>query len=259
VTDVRPSVNFDHYDDDFARDPFPSLAQLRQHWPVAHSEAHGGFWLVSRYADVQELAHRPEVFSSRYTSVPNDIGLGDFLIPPVQLDPPEHGRVKRLLSKAFVPAKVARFETGIRAYVTRLLEGLAARPGFDASHDFARLVPTAVVGQLLGAPDSVELLSGWVGRMLEQAASDIADATAAGMELFGFVNAIVSDRREQPGSDVISELLATEVEGDTLSDEEITLAGVLLVLAGVDTTWSTLGTTIHHLATNQAHQSRLRR
>jgi cytochrome P450 len=258
MTEVRAEVDFDHYRDSFAADPYPVLAELRASCPVAHSDAHGGFWVATRYRDIQEVCSRTGEFSSRYTSVPTDIGLGDIRIPPLQLDPPEHTRFKQLLAPVFAVGQVARFEPGARAYVAGLLDSLAGRRGFDASHDFARLVPTAVLCQIIGDPGAIEPLSALVESILENAAVDRDAAVEAGMALFAHMAALVAARTAEPGTDLISSLLASAVDGERLTDEEVTLVGILLVLAGIDTTWSTLATAIHHLATHPDDQARLR-
>jgi len=251
-------VEFDHYDEEIARDPFPVLAELRSRCPLAHSGAHGGFWVVTRYADVEAVTHDPATFSSRHTSIPAEFGLGDFVIPPVQLDPPEHTRVKRLLARAFVPSVVAPYEAFVRDYVVNLLATLRDEVSFDAAYAFSRRVPTALISQLLGAPDAVDDMVGWVDRMLEQAATDTDGAMVAGMEVFAFVAELVASRKRQPGTDLLSRFLAEEVEGERLSEDEVTLAGVLMVIAGIDTTQHTLGSAIHHLATHPDDQERLR-
>jgi cytochrome P450 len=257
VADLDHAVQFDHYDETIARDPFPVLADLRARCPVAHSDAHGGFWVVTRYADVETVTHDPATFSSRHTSIPAEFGLGDFVIPPVQLDPPEHTRVKRLLARAFVPSVVTPYEPFVRGYVVDLLESLRGERSFDAAHDFARRVPTALVSQLLGAPEAVDDMVGWVDRMLEQAATDRDAAITAGMEVFGFVAGLVERRKLEPGTDLLSRFLGEEVDGERLTEEEVTLAGVLMVIAGIDTTQHTLGSAIHHLATHPEDQDRL--
>jgi hypothetical protein len=258
VTDPRAEVAFDHYSDGFAADPYPQLAELRTGCPVAHSDAHGGFWVATRYADIQDLLARPADFSSCRSSVPEDIGLGDVIIPPLHLDPPEHTRFKKLLAPVFSVTQTAPFEPAARAYVVELLDGLVAAGDFDASHDFARLVPTAVLCQILGVPDDVELLSSLVEQILEIAGTDPEAALTAAMTLFAHVTAIVEARKAAPGDDVVSLLLASELDGERLTDDEVTFVAILLVLAGIDTTWSTLSLALLHLATHPEDQARLR-
>jgi hypothetical protein len=252
------TLNFDHYDRAYANDPYPVLEQLRSRCPIAHSDAHGGFWIATKYDDIREITQDTETFSSRYSSVPKDIGFGDFTVPPLHLDPPEHARSKRLLATAFVPKKVAEFEESTRQQVVELLDELSQKDSFDLSYGFARLVPTAVVCRLVGRPDMVEQFSEWVQRLLEQAAHNIEDAQLAGFEMFTFLAELVAERRAAPGPDLVSFLTQAEVDGDTLSDEEIVYTAVLLVLAGIDTAWSTLASAIHYLATHPDQQARLR-
>jgi cytochrome P450 len=258
VTADKKLKEFDHYDPAMAADPYPLLSELRERCPVSHSTAHGGFWTATRYEDVQDLCSRPEDFSSRYTSVPTDIGLGDFRIPPLQLDPPEHSRFKKILAPVFTPGQVRQFEETTRDYVTALLDGLIPNGAFDASHDFARLVPTAVLCQVLGDPGAIDGLSHMVESLLENAAVDRDAALAGGMEIFAYVSGLLFQKKEQPGNDVLSTLLATEIDGERLSDDEVTFVGILLALAGIDTTWSTLALIILHLATHPDDQQRLR-
>ncbi len=259
MTESLQELTFDHYDENFARCPYPVLKQLRQECPVAKSEAHGGFWLASTMEVVREMALNPTIFSSRYTSVPKDIGLGDVLFPPVQLDPPDHTRMKKLLLPSFSSHQAEGLREYTRGVVVQLLADLlASGQDFDASEDFARLVPTAVVCKMLGLPGDVGLFTGWVRRMLEQVAVDPQDAAVAGAELFVYVNDVVMDRKENPQDDLISLMLATEVEGERLEDVEVIFGALSLVLAGIDTTWSTLGCAIHYLATHPEQQRYLR-
>jgi hypothetical protein len=251
-------LNFDHYDAAYVANPYPTLAKLREQCPIAHSEAHEGFWIATRYDAIRELIQDTDTFSSRYSSVPKDIGFGDFCVPPLHLDPPEHTRSKQLLATAFTRSRAGAFTSQIRGSVIELLDGFAGRDTFDLSYDFARLVPTAVVCHLVGRPGELDRFSGWVQRLLEQAATDIEDARAAALEMFTFLHELVQERRADPGDDVISMLVEAEVDGDRLKDEEIVFTAVLLVLAGIDTTWSTLAAAILHLATNPEDQQRLR-
>jgi cytochrome P450 len=249
---------FDHYDPEFARDPYPALAALRERCPVAHSDRHGGYWMVTSYDLVRHVALHPEIFSPQYTSVPPQFAFGELRIPPLQLEPEDHGRVKQLLTPPFGPARAAALENGTRAAVVALLDGLVPRGRFDASQDFARLVPTGVIGALLGIPDELDRLTGWVKRMLEQAADNPQDMMAAGLEMMLFMTDLVEKRKVDPGPDLISAMLASEADGQRLESVEVVLASVLFVLAGIDTAWSTLGCAIHHLATHPHDQQRLR-
>ncbi|MHB8696280.1 MAG: cytochrome P450 [Solirubrobacteraceae bacterium] len=255
-TDV--DLNFDHYDPQYAADPYPVLRELRATCPVAHSDKHEGFWLATKYELIRQLLLDTHTFSSRYSSVPKDIGFGDFMVPPLHLDPPEHTRSRKLLAGAFAPRSVERLLAPIRERVITVLSALEGQQEVDLSYDFARLVPTAVVCELVGCPDELDRFTGWVERLLEQAGTNIDDARQAALEMFTYISDIVSARREQPGDDIITMLCEAEVEGEKLDNGEIIFTAVLLVLAGIDTTWSTLATSILYLAQHPQEQQRLR-
>ena len=251
-------MNFDHYDPAYARDPYPVLAALRERCPITHSDQHGGYWMVSGHEFVRHVALHPELFSPQYTTVPPQFAFGELRIPPLQLEPEEHTRVKQLLTPPFGPARAAALEPSTRAAATALLDDLVPKGGFDASQDFARLVPTGVIGQLLGIPEEFDRLTGWVKRMIEHLTDNPEDVMAAGMEMFLFMNELIEKRRADPGDDLISALLASEVDGQRLEPVEVVMSSVIFVLAGIDTAWSTLGCALHHLATHPADQQRLR-
>jgi cytochrome P450 len=176
----------------------------------------------------------------------------------LHLDPPEHTRSKRLLATAFVPERVERYRDSIRETVIELLDGLREHKVMDISYDFARLVPTSVVAQLVGCPEDTERFTEWVEGILEQAATNPEEAAGVALDMFTFLSEVVQQRRAEPGDDIISLLAEAEIDGDRLEDEEIVFTAVLLVLAGIDTAWSTLCSSILHLATHPADQQRLR-
>jgi cytochrome P450 len=251
-------VKVNHYDPGYAADPYPALAEVRERCPVVHSDDHGGYWLVSNYEWVRHVALHPEIFSTQYTTVPPLFAFGEVRIAPLQLEPEDHGRVKQLLTPPFGVARAAALEESTRAATVALLDDLVPRGGFDASQDFARLVPTGVIGQLLGIPEEFDRLTGWVKRMLEHITDNPEDMMAAGMEMFMFMSDLVEKRRVDPGNDVISGMLASEIDGQRLEPGEVVMSAVTLVLAGIDTAWSTIGSAIHHLATHREDQQRLR-
>ena len=251
-------MNFDHYDPQYARDPYPTLAALRAQCPIVHSDQHGGYWMVSSHELVRHVALHPELFSTQYTTVPPQFAFGELRIPPLQLEPEEHTRVKQLLTPPFGPARAAALEPSTRAAAMALLDDLVPKGRFDASQDFARLVPTGVIGQLLGIPEEFDRLTSWVKRMIEHLTDNPEDVMAAGMEMFLFMTELVEKRRANPGDDLVSAMLASEVDGQRLEPVEVVMSSVIFVLAGIDTAWSTLGCALHYLATHPADQQRLR-
>lgn len=253
----RPLVAFDHYDAAQAADPYPLYERLRRTCPVAWTEAHEGFWVVSRYEDISEIAHRPDVFSSRYVTVPRDLGMGDVQIPPLNYDPPEHARIKKLLASAFVPARVAGLEAAARTTVVGLIERFLDRGRCDASQDFARSVPVGVICRLLDLPpDDEERFVGWAYALLE--ITGTPEALQMAMEMLLYLNSLVEQRQREPGDDLVSYLTHAVVEGDRLVPGEVVLSTVELIVAGIDTTWDTLATALWHLARHPDQQRLLR-
>lgn len=253
----RPLVEFDHYDPAQAADPYPRYEELRRTCPVGWSKAHEGFWVVSRYEDIAEISHRPDVFSSRYVTVPRDIGMGDVQVPPLHYDPPEHSRIKKLLASAFVPARVAALEEATRASVGGLIDRFADRGRCDASQDYAKSVPVGVICRLLDLPpDDEERFVGWAYALLE--ITGTPEALQMAMEMLMYLNELVERRRRDPGDDLVSYLAHAVVDGDQLEPGEIVLSTVELIVAGIDTTWDTLAAALWHLAQHPDQQRWLR-
>src|SRR5205807_3340931 len=142
--------SFDHWDPTLADDPHAVYRRLREECPVAHSDRHDGFWVLSRYADIDAAAHDPATFSSTAISIPLEIGLGGIPLPPLDQDPPAHTRFRQLLLPFFSPARAATLEPVTRDAARRLVEGFAGRGRCEASGEFAKPLPTAVLAQLLG-------------------------------------------------------------------------------------------------------------
>jgi cytochrome P450 len=257
VTVDRPLVEFDHYEPAQAADPYPRYEELRRTCPVGWSKAHEGFWVVSRYEDIAEISHRPDVFSSRYVTVPRDIGMGDVQVPPLHYDPPEHSRIKKLLASAFVPARVAALEEATRASVDGLIGRFVERGRCDASQDYAKSVPVGVICRLLDLPSAdEERFVGWAYALLEITGSP--EAMQMAMEMLMYLNELVEGRRREPGDDLVSYLAHAVVEGDQLEPGEIVLSTVELIVAGIDTTWDTLAAALWHLAQHPDQQRWLR-
>lgn len=253
----RPLVEFDHYDPAQAQDPYPRYEQLRKSCPVGWSEAHEGFWVVSRYEDIAEITHRPDLFSSRYVTVPRDIGMGDVQVPPLHYDPPEHSRIKKLLASAFVPARVAALEGATRASVGALIDRFADRGRCDASQEYARSLPVGVICRLLDLPpEDEERFIGWAYALLE--ITGTPEAMQMAMEMLMYLNDLVERRRSEAGDDLVSYLAHAVVEGDQLEPGEIVLSTVELIVAGIDTTWDTLAAALWHLAQHPDQQRCLR-
>ena len=256
--DLGNAFEFDYFDQAQA-DVLPEvLAHLRATCPVAHSDAHGGAWIVSKYDDVMEIVQDPARFSSRYVGIPKDHAFGGVVLPPLNLDPPEHNRIRKLVLPFFSPPAAARLEDATRGLVTELIDAFADSATCDVSQQFARSVPIGLMCRILDLPRSdEERFAGWVHRVVE-AFDDQEQAMVAGFEMLEYFGTLADERAESDGPDLLSYLLHAEVDGERLTREEVLLIATTTLLAGIDTTWGMIASSLMHLAQNPDDQAKLR-
>ncbi|MEA2827487.1 MAG: pimeloyl-[acyl-carrier protein] synthase [Actinomycetota bacterium] len=251
-------------------DPYPTYAFIRRHEPVHH--APDGTWVLTRYDHAAAVLRDPR-FST------NPARLGEGIDPatssPVRqagsnlmmfLDPPDHTRLRGLVSQAFTPRTVDSLKPRIERLVDELLDAVVERGDgeLDVLADLAYPLPTVVICELLGVPVADrESFKGWAAgasrlldNYLDQAA--LMEGMAAGMELFRYFSDLVEQRRAHPGPDLLSALLAAEAEGDRLSHAELLSTVTLLFVAGFETTMNLLGNGMLALLRNPSEIDRLR-
>jgi cytochrome P450 len=231
---------FDHLSPHLARDLHGTLAEMRAHHPVAHSERHGGFWVATRYEDVLRIAQDWRTFSSAHgVSVPESKMVVKAI--PEHVDPPLHREYKRLINAWFTPAVVARYEAPTRALVTDLIDGFIEAGRCELMADFARPLPgLAFFDQVLNAPPD-EVMA--INELATAATSPTnPDARASWAAMFRWITELVERRRrEAPRDDVVDAVLAAEIEGRPITGEEVVGIIQLLVLGGLETTAGALG------------------
>jgi len=254
------ATDYDIFDPTYVADPYTVWDSLRTTCPVAHSPRYGGSWLPTRMADVTGIARDVGHFSSReITVVPTDadsevLPAGS---PPIQADPPVHTWTRRLLLPWFSHARVESYEPYTRALCDRLIDGFVDSGSADAAADYAQQIPVRVIGRILGVPDELsDTFTGWVRSILEFA-NDEARRVAARDEAIVYFLGLMEERRGGDGDDLISTLLRSEVDGRPVSDEFILGMVGLTLVAGADTTWSALGSSLWHLATHDEDRARL--
>ncbi|MFN0090761.1 MAG: cytochrome P450 [Acidimicrobiales bacterium] len=258
----RPEVtdwasDFDHLSDAWAAHSPEILAELRERCPVAHTERFHGAYLVTRYADIADVAHDTATFSSRVTAVndnhPDNIKLE---LPPITLDPPEHAPLRRALLPAFNPREVAALEPFVVETVNRLLDDLDGRTEVDGALDYAQLVPVEVMARLFGvSPEMGPQFRRWVDGMLKEGQIDLDIARKANREIQAYFADQLVARRREPADDLVTMVLEAQVQledGSTRPFTERERIGALfvLMLGGIDTTWSSLGASLYHLGTH---------
>ena len=261
------ATDFDVMDPQYLADPFSIWDQLRPTCPIAHTDRRKSSWMPLRYDDVTAIAHDVEHFSSlKVAVIPGDEDEDppdfdgpnlEYGLAPISADPPLHTWTRRLLLPWFSHKRVESYIPLTRDLCGRLLDGFATAGWADAAADYAQQIPVRVIAYILGVPtDLSDTFTGWVRDVLEFA--DDADRRQRGAEgLLNFFLATLEERRKYPGDDLLSELLQTEVDGKPVDDGIILGMAALVLIAGVDTTWSAIGSSLWHLATHPFDRQRL--
>ncbi len=257
------TTDYDVLDTDYVADPYPVWDDLREQCPIAHTERWGGSWLPTRYSDVQRFAQDHHGFSS------SDVGVLTFTdeerppppveipLPPIDADQPDHTWTRRLMLPWFSHSRVAEYEPFTRELCNRLIDDFIDNGSADAAGDYARQIPVRVISLVLGVPDEMaDTFTGWVQDFLEFAHEE-ARATRGRDAMVLYLLEQLEYRRQNPGDDLISALLHTEVEGKPVDDLVIMGMAALTLIAGVDTTWSGIGSAMLHLATHPQDAKRL--
>jgi hypothetical protein len=261
VSGIDWTTQFDHFSPEYAADAFSVWDQLREECPIARSEKFRGMWVPTRHSVIEEIARDTATFSSRSPLVAEFGSMSDYglEVPPISSDPPYHTEFRRLLLPFFAPARIAAWRPKVEALADSLIDAFVTRGSCDAAQEFAEHIPVHVISEMLGVPASdSERFRRWVHELLELAPTDAAVALATLMEFHEYLAAQIAQRRREPGDDLISFLLAAELDGRPLNEQEIFGGCLLLLMAGIDTTWSAIGAAIWHLAVHQENQQQLR-
>ncbi len=262
------ATDFDVLDPAYVKDPFPIWDQLRSSCPIAHTTRRGRTWLPTRYEDVNSIAHDIAHFSS------SDVGVIPFQppdgeeidesedpleygLPPISADPPLHTWTRRLILPWFSHRRVSSYIPMTRSICEMLLSRFSSSGHADAAVDYAQQIPVRVIAHILGVPEEMsDTFTGWVRDVLEFAENPEKRSDTNGALVQFFLDQLEL-RKKEPGDDLISSLLQTEIEGEPVGDGIILGMLVLLLIAGVDTTWSSIGSSLWHLATNPEDRKRL--
>ncbi|WP_225838729.1 cytochrome P450 [Streptomyces sp. NK08204] len=244
---------FDPWDPAFLTDPYPAYAELRARGRVLYFEPTAQ-WLVPHHADVSSLLRDRRLgrtYQHRFTHedfgrtpppaehepfhVLNDHGMLD-------LEPPDHTRIRRLVSKAFTPRTVERLRPYVQNLAEELVSALVAAGGGDLLGDVAEPLPVAVIAEMLGIPEpDRDRLRPWSAAIcgmyeLNPSQETAAKAVRASLEFSDYLRELITARRREPGEDLISGLIAAHDEGDRLTEQEMISTAVLLLNAGHEAT-----------------------
>ncbi len=258
--------DLDVLDERYVEDPAAIWAELRPACPVAFGERGGRSWMPIGYSTIAAVAQDTTHFSSRRIGVvdpPPDPNRTRLEAPPITADPPVHTWSRRVLLPAFSPRRVEEMTPITRSIAGELLDDITGRRSADAATDYAQHIPTRVISHMLGVPAAdEEQFTQWSVRILQEGFRDSADGVIATKEVLNYFEQRVEQRREVPAAarpdDLLTLLIEAEHDEAPLDDRHVLGTCFLLLLAGIDTTWSAIGASIWHLATHPVDQERLR-
>ena len=248
------ATDFDHTDPAWAENPFPIWDDLRQKCPVAHTDRYGQVWMPTRHEDVSAIAYDSAHFSSRAVIVSNRKPPVELApagpIPPISSDPPFHHEARRQLLPAFSPQRVARYEESTRAYCHQLIDSFAGRDRVDAAVEYAQHIPVRVITDMLGFPaQDGDLFRKFIHHVLEGVNNPLAERIGGFEELFGYIQTQVLDHADNPRDDLTTFLIESHTDENGITDMNRVGGSIgLILIAGIDTTWSAIGSSIWHLA-----------
>lgn len=245
------SVEFDPFSQDFFDGAYDTYRRLRDEAPVYYN-AKWDFWALTRYEDVTPATKDHEAFSSAKGATLDMVKAHDDAIPVpkviISMDPPEHQKMRRLVSNVFTPRAIAALEEMVRDKVYERIEALNPK-SFDVVADFSALFPNEVITTMLGVPkEDRDQIRRWLDLLLERRAGEIAvprEGYEASMNTGLYYYDLVQQRRAAPRDDMISRLIETEIERDgvveKLTDVDITGFATMLGGAGAETVTKLIG------------------
>jgi len=236
----------------YASDPHPLFAQLRAVAPVAWNEEHG-FWAVTRHADVSAIGFDHETFCAGRGILVEEIGV-TYETPPTMMhtDPPAHTRYRRLVQPGFKPSVVRALEPAIRTRARVLVDGLDGGETIDIVQRLSVPLPLQVISEIMGLPvEDWERFYQWSEAVIP-GATDWPEERRNQLqgEMITFLLDLTKERRTHPRSDVLTELAQAQVDGDQLSEAELAMFLVQLLVAGNETTRNLLSGGLVALAEN---------
>ena len=260
------ATDLDHADPAYNEHAHQIWADLRESGcPVARSERYGGMWVPLTHELVHEVAYDTDHFSSQGVVVANSRPFVEAPVgpaPPITSDPPFHQIARRLLLPPFAPKAIAEWEPDVRRLCNELLDRVgdvvAGDTIVDAAVQYAQSIPVNVIARMLGfPPEDEDVFRGFVHTVLENVNVSAEEREEAFGPLDVFLDRQIEEHLAHPRDDLTTYLLNAEIGGNKLAREHVRGSMVLLLIAGIDTTWSAIGSSIWHLATHPSDLVRL--
>ncbi|GAA1394173.1 cytochrome P450 [Kitasatospora putterlickiae] len=260
---------------EFAADPYPAYAWLREHEPVHRTTLPSGVeaWLVTRYADARQaladgrlsknpVHHSEQAHRTGRVGIPGE-RQADLMTHLLNIDPPDHTRLRRLVSKAFTPRRVAAFEPQVQRLTDRLIDGFAARGSADLIHEFAFPLPIYAICDLLGVPaEDQDDFRDWAGMMLRHTKPGQGGGQRGGVgravkRMRAYLAELIHRKRADLGDDLISGLIRASDHGEHLTENEAAAMAFILLFAGFETTVNLIGNGVYALLRNPGQRALL--
>ena len=262
------TTDYDIRDEDYVADPVPIWAEMRDKCPIAHTERLGGSWNPTRFDDLRELAKMIPELSSRQPLVmppaPNAPEMSRYeqmiAAAPITADPPIQTWTRRMLLPAFAPRAVASYQEYTEALCHELIDGFIESGECDGAVQYSQQIPPRVIAHMIGVdPGMADQFVEWVNQLLGEAMVEPELRLQARNELIAFITSEVQKRQEDPQEDLLTELLFMELDDPNAKITPEVVVGVtnLLIVAGIDTTWSSIGSALWHLGTYPEDRQRL--
>ncbi|WP_330236230.1 cytochrome P450 family protein [Streptomyces sp. NBC_00566] len=263
---------------EFAADPYPAYAWLREHAPVRWTKLPSGVdaWLVTRYDDAKQAladqrlsknpAHHAETAQAKgKTGIPGE-RKADLMTHLLNIDPPDHTRLRRLVSKAFTPRRVAEFADRVQELTDDLIDRFAERGSADLIHEFAFPLPIYAICDLLGVPrEDQDDFRDWAGMMIRHGGGPRGGVARSVKKMRGYLADLIHRKRQalpaepEPGEDLISALIRASDHGEHLTENEAAAMAFILLFAGFETTVNLIGNGTYALLTHPGQRHRLQR
>jgi cytochrome P450 len=251
--------DFDHTDPQWTENPFPIWEELRSKCPIVHTDRFLGVYLPTTYEAVKQISYDTESFSSRRIIVRNARPENIQPTPPINIDPPHHKPAKQVLLPPFTPDAMKKLEPRVRAICNELIDQFINDDTCDAAAQYSKHIPVRAIAHMLGIPESDgHLFIKWIHEILELGITNEEILMQAAQDMAAYFLPYIDARRKNLGDDLISDLLrARGPDGQPLSDMHVMGSVRLLLIAGIDTTWSAIGASLWHLSKTPADRKRL--
>ncbi len=255
---VEDWVNdWDWLDDQWGPNAIDIWNSVREQCPMASTERYGRAFMPVTLDAITQVANDTENFSSIWVNV----GRTDAPrtpAPPITSDPPDHHDHRRLLLPAFSPKKINLMEEEMREFCRSLIADLDGMPNADAAEHYSQHIPVHGICRLTGIPETdADLFRDWIYRNFQLAPRDNSVRVQVNQEMTSYIDGILNDRLENPRDDMLTEIANAEIDGEPVEWALKNGYIKLLIIAGIDTTWSAIGSGLWHFAQHPDQVQRL--